>query len=77
MDMLDHRFHYAVMVTDDRIRSLHDEATVRRRLREGKPQPEPRSRGGRAWNLTDLAGVLVPSRWRRASLTLTSAEGSD
>lgn len=62
MAMLDYRFHYAVMVTEDRIRSLHDEASLRRRLRDARPQPKPRPTGHRRWRFAGFVGLLVPSR---------------
>jgi hypothetical protein len=62
MAMLDYRYRYAVMVTEDRVRSLRDEATLRRRLKEARRPPEPRPTGPRHWSFAGFVGLLVPSR---------------
>ena len=65
MDMFDYRFHYAVMVAEDRIRERHREADLQRR-REGAPrQQEARPEDHHRWSIADLIGILVPSRGAR------------
>jgi hypothetical protein len=64
MDMFDYRFHYSVMVAEDRIRERHREADRQRRL-AGARQHEPRADDRPRWNIGDLVGILVPSRGAR------------
>ena len=74
--MLDYRTHYAVMVTEDRIRDLRREASLRRRL-EGAPRPTPRRAGRRRWNVADLVDLILPKRGSKTRTRLPAVRHRD
>lgn len=62
MDMLDYRIHYAVMTTEDRVRSLRRERSLQRQLEPVRQLPKPRLEGRRRWSVAAFIGLLVPNR---------------
>lgn len=63
--MLDYRFHYAVMVTEERVRSLQRERRLLTQLGRVRRLPEPRPEGRRRWSVADFVGLVVPNRGAR------------
>ncbi len=72
--MIDNRSHYALMVAEDRIRDLHREADVRRRLEGVRRQAAPRREGRRHWSIADAVNRLVLKREVKLRKTATSPE---
>ncbi len=65
MDMLDYRFHYAVMAAEERVRTLHRERSLQTQLGQVRRLPEPRPQGRRRWSVADFVGLVVPDRGAR------------
>ena len=63
--MLDCRFHYAVMVTEERVRNVLRDRSLQTQLVRIRPSPVPRPEGRRSWSIADFEGVIVPNRGAR------------
>ena len=72
--MLDYRFYYHVIVTEEGVRSLQRERRLQAEVRRGRRLPEPVDHGPRRWNFADVVRFVVPNRWRRLLTRL--AQGS-
>jgi len=59
MDMLDYRIHYAVMATEDRVRSLRRERSLLKQLERVPQLPEPRPERRRRWSVAFLIRLVV------------------
>jgi hypothetical protein len=65
MNLLDYQVRLTVQATEERIRSLQRERSLRHQLRPVRPRPEPRSLGRRPRSLAALVSMLVPQESRR------------
>jgi hypothetical protein len=74
MDMINYRSQYALMVAEDRMRELHREADLRRRLRGARSQPAPRRDNRRRWSMAAAVGLLEPRREATLAKTTSSPE---
>ncbi len=68
--MLIHTYHYAVMATEDRVRSHRRERDLHARLEGVRRRSELRLEGRRRWSIADLVGLVV-TKSRRAVKTRT------
>jgi hypothetical protein len=55
-------FHYAVMLTEDRVRSLRNERRLHAQMGQAQPLQKPRPEGRRRWSVAAFVGFLVPNR---------------
>lgn len=61
--MLDYRFNYAeaMLVTEERVRSLRRERRLQAQLTRVRRLQQLRPEGRRRWNLASLLGLVVPN----------------
>ena len=62
MDMVDYRAHYAVVATEDRVRSGLRERSLLMQLRRRRGAPAPHLEGGGRWSVARLASRLALGR---------------